>query len=525
MQVLIVDDDMATVDVIRSTVQWGRLGIEKVYTAYNIKSAKEILKENAIEIIISDIEMPQGSGLDLLTWFREENIEGEFLLLTCHESFDYATNAVKLHAAEYLLKPFDVSVMEAALKKIILKIQEIRQLKESSEYGKWAQKSRRQLQLAFWNRALTGHISKSEEDLKKEITSGNLDIDADEDYCIVVSKVTDVEKDKEKFSPDLLLFIMENIHSEILCGNPKNNSVIFHNYKDHYVLATICRCGKEWDLENRCNELNNNFKEMFNAVITCCISKPCKIRELYETFRRNLNLIDANVVYYGSYFNEDQGISEQALPVSLLDTERMEEYLNQKKKMDFLNCLKESINDKAHKRVLNEPVLRQIKQEVLQVVYTYLVKRGIMVSGLFLDGALDELGQKASQSVTDMIRWVNFLIERTFLYEEEVLQKYTIIDKINQYIKEHYQENIGRNEIAAQFYLAPEYLSKMYKKQTEKSLKDYISEYRIERAKLLLDKGERISDVAEAVGFENFTYFSTMFKKYTGISPNQYRKK
>ena len=93
-------------------------------------------------------------------------------------------------------------------------------------------------------------------------------------------------------------------------------------------------------------------------------------------------------------------------------------------------------------------------------------------------------------------------------------------------MKEHYRENIGRNEISAEFYLAPEYLAKMYKRQTGISLKDYINEYRIKQAKLLLEKEEmQISDVAETVGFDNFTYFSTLFKKYTGMSPNSYRKK
>ena len=60
---------------------------------------------------------------------------------------------------------------------------------------------------------------------------------------------------------------------------------------------------------------------------------------------------------------------------------------------------------------------------------------------------------------------------------------------------------------------------------TGKTIKDTITEYRIDEAKRMLERGERVSDVAETVGFDNFTYFSTMFKKYTGVSPNQYRKK
>ena len=101
----------------------------------------------------------------------------------------------------------------------------------------------------------------------------------------------------------------------------------------------------------------------------------------------------------------------------------------------------------------------------------------------------------------------------------------SVVEKVNRYIREHFKEDIGKEEIAAELFLAPEYLSKMYKKNTGRGIKDYIGEYRINEAKILLEMGMHVSDAAERVGFENFTYFSTMFKKYTGVSPNQYRKK
>lgn len=79
--------------------------------------------------------------------------------------------------------------------------------------------------------------------------------------------------------------------------------------------------------------------------------------------------------------------------------------------------------------------------------------------------------------------------------------------------------------IAEEFYVSPEYLGKVYKRETGKSLKDSISEYRIQKAKeLLLTPNVRIGEVAMQVGFDSFTYFSTMFKKYTGVTPNEYRK-
>ena len=117
---LIVDDDMATVEVVRNAVHWKQLGVENVSKAYNIEQAKKILLNEPINLVISDVEMPMGSGLDLLRWFREQKMDGEFLLLTCHEDFSYASEALHNRAAEYLLKPFDVDVMEVALRRVII---------------------------------------------------------------------------------------------------------------------------------------------------------------------------------------------------------------------------------------------------------------------------------------------------------------------------------------------------------------------------------------------------------------------
>ena len=525
MQVLIVDDDMATVDVIQNTVNWKMLEVSRIYTAYNISSAKKILLENPIDVIISDIEMPQGSGLDLLEWFREQELPGKFLLLTCHESFDYATYAIKYHASEYLLKPFDVNVMEAALKKIIQKIRQERLLLENSELGKWAKQNQKQLLLTFWNQLLSGHISEKEQAIREEISDRRLRINADASYQLVITKISNLEKEKEKMNPDLMLFVMENIHSEILCGNPDNNSVVSMDYKGYYIFASICEVKADSRLEEKCEDLRRNFKQIFSADITICISRKCHITEFYQVFHHDINLIEGNVGAYGTCFKEEDSADIERTAQTVLELEKLITFLENKRKMEFLSYLKTQLSDREYRKILNEHVLRQAKEEIQQSLYIYLAKKEIPAAGLFSNENLSILCQKASQSVIDMIRWVSFLLDCTFEYEENVQKQYTLGEKIHQYIKEHYKEDIGRNELAEEFHLAPEYLSKTYKKQMGVNLKDTIAECRIEEAKRLLERGERVSDVAEEVGFDNFTYFSTMFKKYTGITPNQYRKK
>lgn len=523
MRVLVVDDDIATVDVVQNSIDWKKLGVKETFSAYNISHAKKILLEHEIDIIISDIEMPQGSGIELLEWLREQQMPGEFLFLTCHENFDYAARALKNQASEYLLKPFDVNVMEAALKKIILKIRETRQLIEESEYGKWVRQNRRQLKLAFWNQVLSGHLVGDE--ATESIEEKRLNIDVNASYRLVISRIRCAEQEKEKMNQGLMLFIMENIHSEVLCGRPDNESILSRADRGCYMLTAICREEPACDVNRKCRELRRDIRAVFDSEITTCISRNCTLPELYDTYRKNLTLLEENVGYRGMLFHEEDIGDRKRLSSSMFELARMEQLLAEKQKMKFLSYLKKRLSPGDGGRHLQAEELKRGKEEILQAVYTYLGKKGIQASALFADDDLREMEQKASQSAADLIRWASFLLDCMTAFEEKIKKQYRLSDRINEYVREHFRENIGRNEVAQEFHLSAEYLAKVYKQETGKTLKDYITECRISEAKRLLEQGERVSEAAEAVGFDNFTYFSTVFKKITGISPNQYRRK
>ena len=169
--------------------------------------------------------------------------------------------------------------------------------------------------------------------------------------------------------------------------------------------------------------------------------------------------------------------------------------------------------------------LMVMQQEILQLIYTHLYKNGIQAAELFGDEVSRKLQRQSTRSVFYMIKWVNYAVSRTLEYEDEITRSLSLADKIESYVKEHYRENISRETIAAAFFLTPEYLAKVYKRQAGHNLKDYINTCRIEMARQLLeDASKSISDISVEVGFDNFSYFSTVFKKYTGITPGEYRK-
>lgn len=523
IKLLIVDDDFTIVEAIKSSLDWSKLDIDEVQTAYNVSSARNILQQHKVDIIISDIEMPQETGLDLLKWVRNEKIDCEFILLTCHESFAYAKNAISYDAAAYLTKPFDIDNMELNLQKIITKLKQKRSLKKTSDYGVWMEKNHRLMMLDFWRIILEGEIFDSAM-IKKEIVSRHLDINFSKKYCLIYSKLSNSEADIERYGKSVYEFIIEGFHSEILADKVENESVVKFHTEDFLSYVTVSEFNEKGELEERCERLIEICKSYFKATLTCCISNPYEITELSNEKQKLKKLFHYNVNYFGKVFHENDVELPLSNEIQILDLEKIITYVEDKDKSKILYYLKQVFDELSFYKKLNKHSLYLLKQEIVQVVYADLMKHGIQATKLFYDELSIRISDNAMESTVDMIRWVNYLLEKTFEYEEEVTKSATIIDKINNYIHDHYSEDIGRNEIASVFYLTPEYLAKLYKKKTGMNLKDYINEYRIEKAKELLKIGEKnVSDIAEIVGFDNFSYFSTLFKKITGLTPKEFK--
>lgn len=519
MQILIVDDDAAIVESIRDMIHWEKLGIEKVKTALSADRARRLLEEEETDIVISDIEMPGESGLSLLQWYREKQMRGKFLLLTSHESFQYAAEAIKLHAEEYLLKPFSAEMMELVLQKMIAQIKAEREKERQREYETLGQSQ------IFLTRLLSGQISGAPDQLRREIEGRGVSLRPDGVYRLVVSRITNMEQDIEEYGRGLFQFIFENMHSEILIGTPENERVVYFERGDYWLFAAVCEDAPSEGIKAVCEEEISRIGKLLNCTMTTCVSDPCQAADLCEAFQRVEYKLEQNIVCYGKAFLESEFEENAAEHRPVLELKRMEEILNRRNRREFMNYLKRELNALAGMNALDSARMRNIRREVQQAVYAYLAERGILITLVEKDDDSLRISQRAERSVTDMIRWVNYLLTLTFDYEEEVQKSSGIIHRIQMFIREHYKENIGRNEIGAEFFLVPEYLAKMYKKKTGQTLKDYINECRLEQARQLLANTQmKISDVAAEVGFDNFSYFSTLFKKHTGMTPNEYRQ-
>ena len=124
-----------------------------------------------------------------------------------------------------------------------------------------------------------------------------------------------------------------------------------------------------------------------------------------------------------------------------------------------------------------------------------------------------------------MLKWVSFSAGAVVSVLSRSARSNTVVDTVKAYIGENYAQRLTKADIAAQVFLNPDYLAKLFKKETGTALTDYLTQVRIEKAKALLrDETISLTDVATQTGFDYYSYFSTIFKKATGVSPSDYRK-
>ena len=128
----------------------------------------------------------------------------------------------------------------------------------------------------------------------------------------------------------------------------------------------------------------------------------------------------------------------------------------------------------------------------------------------------------------DVKQWIYnvFKTVKEHLAEKNIVKNVRIVNAIKEFIKNNYNEQISINDISKAVYFSGRYANSLFKKETGKTIFDYVIEYRMEKAKKLLrEQDSKVALVAEAVGYTNNSYFCLSFKKIVGMTPAEYKRK
>jgi two-component system, response regulator YesN len=524
--VLIVDDEIHAVKGVEAGVNWESLHVDKVYTAHNNRQAKEVFAHHSIDIMLCDIEMPQGSGLDLLVWVREFYPKTECIFLTCHADFSFAKKAIHLGSMDYILKPVPFAELEEVIKKANQKINKELELQQESKWGRNWVKNQPLLVERFWHDILNGSIESTLQAIKDAASERSIEF-----------------SEKRKLLPILICFqgwkdkrLHEVRSSEQVL---KKAAEEFFGEQNGYNVQVI-RQGQEkliaiLSVVNEENLDRNKLRQMCGSYLNYCqTSYDCNLScylgtlttadnfitmvdELYDLDRNNVSFL--NKVYF---------IDEKIVIDSNLKLPDMSLWsvMLQEGKYNQVIAEASAIVEAIYNDGIDAKRLRNFYHDFQQMIYYTLKQKGIQAHVIFNDNESINKLNSACKSVKDLMEWISHSMARVEQYSESNSKSESVLEKVIKYITANIDQNISREDITNEVFLNPDYLSRIFKKETGFSISEYLVNERMNLSKELLEKTDMsVSSVATYVGYSNFSYFSKLFKKNQGVTPVEYRLK
>lgn len=516
MVVLIVDDQVTVVSGLFCGINWGKIGIDKIFKAYNSYEAKKIIKNNHIDILLSDIEMPTESGLDLCTWIRDNNYNTICILLTAHAEFMYAQKAVKLNVFDYILQPAAYSEIENVLTRAIRKLEETHTTEKIYSYGRIVYASKDKFFDAVFNPIFTANDYNAVNEL---VNVNKLGFNFSLDSSIYLSLLN--FDDINKYPRQKIVDTMQS------CLSPVNQDFIFFNLKGkEFGCITF---GEQdtliipYDMyleqlrvfvQEITGKLNLNV-----AIYTCNQTK-------FKDIARTANRITA---YRQNMLDNSFGLFDIDKPVSIhtcssLPNMKLWLTMLHDNHPEIMITESESFFKNIPSDINGAEKLKKFYQEFIQFISVLLTERNTSINDLFDDkGALDTV--LSSYKSADAMKKLVLYFYEYFQNEMNKTEDPSFLEKVTEYIDDNISEDLRREDIASYMHLNPSYLSRIFKKENGMSLKEYIIEKKMDLAQTLLKSTNlTISMIAIKTGYTNFSLFSQTYRKVKGKLPSEERK-
>ncbi|WP_433940457.1 response regulator transcription factor [Paenibacillus lautus] len=518
---LIVDDEIHVVEGLLFDLNKDKLNISEVFTAYTIKMAKEVYDHHPIDIMLCDIEMPQGSGLELLAWVGEHYAATETIIITSHADFAYAKEAIELGSLDYLLKPVPTVDLEKAIEKAINKLS---QKSQFNHYHKFWSQHHPLIIEKFWLDLLQQTIPSNEKAISEVMKERNLPYSKQMKFILLLLSVQRWNKDMTIRDQKILEYALKNGATEMIIDESQTGSFVQLDQNRMLIIMAVEPeiAGMPGDLRSRCNAYIESCHRFFYCDISCYIGMPVHAHEIPRMFDQ-LKALERNNVAYNNKVFLLKGDTIQPASVKLPDTELWAALLKKGAKEAIISEIASYLEGLVSSNQIHAEILQKLHIDLMQRIYYVLNLKGIQAHELFSDPVSAELSANSTRSVSDMMIWVRHVVNKALKHGEVE----SVVDKVKKYISLHLEDDeLTRDKIAAQTFLNPDYLSRLFKRETGLSISDYLLHERIRMAAELIAKTEMpISQVAGSVGYTNLSHFTTIFRKYMDYSPIEYRQR
>jgi len=493
--VLLVDDDRDILNNLCSGIDWPVYGIENVLCACDGEAALGVIRQRHVDILITDISMPNLDGLQLVRQARAHQPDIRCILLSSYSDFVYAKEAISLGVENYLIKPINTEELDNSIRKsldnIAMRKSNIHTLLSDNVLYRW----------------VTDDISADDFVLHARHIGVNPYF---RNYCVVLLRSLQKKPLNHILAPFLLEFAK------------KCDIYRFVNYDGHQVLifgAHSITQQAVGDALERCLSGSAQARDLSAAVGTVAEGAEC-ISSSYQSAMECLMMFPN-----GSGHRVTLAHSHPVTEVSSYQLSLITEHLRS-----------DTFDDSALPSWYEElfaPLKSCGLEQLNAFIDTLVVRLALHLStGGLIEGSAKEriLGLTyhfdGEPLEEELQKWfLNLLsICRVFVKTHGGSFSPITFSAIS-YISDHYADYVSIKDFCAKFNMNASYLGLLFKKETGIYFNDYINQTRISHAiRLLKTSGLKIAEICAKVGFGNTSYFILCFKKQTGVSPAKFRQ-
>lgn len=499
-KVMIVEDEEWILQGIQSIVHWDELGLSLIHMAHDGLEALELWKKEPVDIIITDIEMPEMSGLELLKEIRAMDERVRFIILTGFDEFEYAREAIRLEVEEYILKPINEEELENKLRQAVFRLDElekkkIRYIDEKTE----------------WLQFLSGKTAA--EDRAYHCERLKLSADGSPIWAAVMKWSTGSVKENR-------------ITDMIIALNKEQSELRTVHLPPDSLLMLLAGREDAQEVKEYFQMLQNQIESQFDILTFVGIGTVFyDYRDLPESYQQARRLQKYLVVEgYGSCLNEADIQARKSEDITI-DAAQLGKLILKKENegaLDyiedlFINNVKTGVSvDSIYQMALRiAMLLQEIKKEYKLENLSTLHDLPELLENVYRADDIFEIKALFISEVNEIIRYMH----------EENSQYTPVVRQILEEVQKNYREDMNLKTLAYKYHMNASYLGQIFQKEVGCSFTQYLSSKKIEIAKdLILNTNMKINDIAKEVGYPDTSYFYRKFKQHYGVAPASLRE-
>ena len=527
-KVVLVDDEIDVAERIAHKINWNELGFEVPVICNNALEALEICEKIKPEVVMTDITMPYMNGLELAHKLKEEYPNIRIIIFSGYDEFEYAQEAVHIQAEEYILKPIDseklMQIFERTKSSLDKEYDEKQNIHKLESYYK---DSLPILQESFYSSLMEGKVPLE----KLEHYKNNYSIELNGPYyCAVIIHVSTHTLNKQ-INPLYVSVSVRKLVEEKLCDQWRGK--VFTYQGNTVMIAQLdaeeCEITK---LTDECDKFARLAKSVADATVTIGIGRVCShLIDVSDSYTGARMAISYRAIYGTTKaINISEIDPEQSKQVVSVSNEALDDVFK-KIRMNNQEGLSESIRDylsMSTTKITKVPEFRFFVMQLASRLYGFAVVNKLDQNEIF-NSYHDIIMQVEKLELKDLYEWMSnicFKMQEMISVKRSNTTKNFIIKAVD-YVSENYTNpDLTVESICSYLNVSYAYFSTVFKKEVGKSFTSYLTDLRLKRAvELLLEKDEKTYVIAHDVGYSDPNYFSYVFKKAFGVSPNKYRLK